>query len=138
MDKRQPPLPTRKVGDKLYVVDRAKPAWYCQWCHRYLLKEEAVPQRMPMRNHLEGCYTRWHMDVAYPNLRPALRRLYLDLTTLPSAEDAQEWHRRYEEYVALLRAPEDQRTAAQCAQAETHHAWLEEMNLAWDPPPSLS
>ena len=90
-----------------------------------------------MRNYWEGHHTLWHMDIAYPHLRPTLQRLCPTLTTLPTVAEAQEWHRRYEQYVALLRAPEEQRTPAQCVEAELLQTWLHDTNAAWAPPPHL-
>ena len=60
-------------------------------------------QRLPMRNKLEGYFTKWHEDIGFDFLRPALVRLYPDLHTLPSAEQVLADHRRWEQYQKDLR-----------------------------------
>ena len=61
-------------------------------------------RRVPMRNHQEGYFTRWHTDLGYPNLYPGLKKLYSDHVTLPEPQAALEWQQDYQKYVELLRA----------------------------------
>ena len=60
--------------------------------------------RIPMRNHQEGYFARWHTDLGYPNLYPGLRRLYPDHSTLPEPTAVLQWQQDYQNWVELLRA----------------------------------
>ena len=43
-----------------------------------------------MRNVIEGYYTLWQHDIAFPLLHERLVKLYPDLHTLPSVEEGRE------------------------------------------------
>ena len=145
--KTRPPAPTKRVRakrgntDKIIrhdalhgrrmELDTEKPWWYCTSCHAYWLPKGhnkgeptfTTDERIPMRNYLEGYFTRWHVDMGFPYLREQLQRLYPDLSTLPSVADALEWQRRYLQWAAMLRESEQSkfvkaRTPAQLALAE--------------------
>ena len=59
---------------------------------------------MPMRNKLEGLYTRWHWDLSFVHLRPKIAELYPDLSTLPTTDEVLEWHKLRNKYVELQKA----------------------------------
>ena len=110
---------SRRLG-----LDDSVPWWFCTVCFGYwhpsLARSggneadanddqgasgvEARRLRVPMRNKLEGYYTKWHEDLGFVHLRPALVQQYPDLTTLPSTEEVLEYRQRWELYVAKRRA----------------------------------
>ena len=107
--------PTRSdaLHGRRLELDTNTPWWYCTACHAYWIPRGnkrsngeamfASDDRVPMRNFLEGYFTRWHIDMGFPYLWQQLERLYPDLDTLPSVTDALAWQRRYLKWVAMLR-----------------------------------
>ncbi len=57
-------LPTRRR--KELSLDVAKPWWFCHVCYPYWFSK--TQERVPMRNWLEGMYTRWHLDIGFSHL----------------------------------------------------------------------
>ena len=133
-------LPVKMRGDKPFVVDNAKPWWYCNWCYQYFFEKIAGNklQRMPMRNYFEGYYTCWHIDIAYPHLERKLRELYPDHATLPTSAEAMQWHLDYERYVKLKREDDNADHRQNTKEVETLKASLDARTLQWSPPPHES
>ena len=74
--------------------------WYCRVCWKYWHNSSKTEElrRIPMRNWLEGHYTRWHCDVAYVHLYPTLMKQYPKLSKrLPTPADVKEWKLRVNE-----------------------------------------
>eukprot|EP00973_Karenia_brevis_P031093 4289319-Karenia_brevis.AAC.1 len=90
---------------------------------------------MPMRNYLEGYYTLWHQDLAFPLMRESLATLYPDLHTLPSVDEGREWRAKYTEYVALLRSDEH---SGHRERIDELYTWLRKHDALWSPPPHLT
>ena len=92
---------------------------------------------MPMRNRLEARYTAWHQDIAFPLLRPVLANEFRGLCTkLPTLEQALEWRRKYEEYVAARRQEDEGGLSAAAARENEYRLqWLHDKSAEWSPPP---
>ena len=142
-------------------LNKSKPWWFCGTCASYwhastpstaadsddeatasstlkLSKAGELRLRVPMRNKLEGYYTKWHLDQAYAHLRPKLVELYPDLATLPRTEDVLEYHRRYETYVQNCRETTSQkRNRMTDEKLQKEKQWFQQQDLAWSPPPAL-
>ena len=100
-----------------YVMDASTPWWYCRICHRYWICND--PHRLPMRNRLEGLYTRWHIDLAFPHLHTKLRQLYPELKTLPTVAEALQWRTLYAEYVKECRLPDEIKNEERISEMQT-------------------
>ena len=132
-------LPQRTVHGDEQILDENNPWWYCNVCHSYWLDTNCTdPQRVPMRNKWEGMFTRWVCDIGYVYLRPVLARLYPKLKTLPTEEQALEWHQKYNQYKQLLRAQGPEYNKAQQFEIQRLHDWIWNRQLQWCPPPHLS
>ncbi len=131
----------RRPGE---VLDESKPWWFCRTCF-YYWSPSAGPdnkrtqlERVPMRNKLEGIYTRWHVDLAYVHLYPFLKQAYPEHHSLPVPDAALQWHRKYADFVGLIKKEDPQGSkhhrkhvlAIESAREELHS-----MEKAWFPPP---
>ena len=111
------------------------PWWYCNICHSYYFSNSNDPRRVPMRNKLEGMYTRWHRDLSFVHLRPKIAELYPDLSTLPRVEEVLVWHKLRNQYIEQLRA----KTGAVCPVEITQlRKRLLDTEKKWSPPPHLT
>jgi hypothetical protein len=133
-------LPTKNDGD--LILDVSKPWWFCSVCYKYWSPSSGVVaedniQRVPMRNRLEGLYTRWHLDVAYVHLYPSIRRLWPTLTSLPTPAAVLKWQRKYIEWVRLLQSQglTDKNKTEKAVHVDTLKAELDKLEMAWSPPP---
>ena len=87
---------------------------------------------------MEGFYTKWHLDIGFPHLHSHLLRLYPDLTTLPTVEEALEYHLRWDAYVKRLReTPSAKRNKMTDSDLQIEKEWFSQRDLAWSPPPHL-
>ena len=99
----------RKLGEpcgrnkESYVchLDLQKPWWHCLSCWQYWQRNPAdqasfvSDERVPMRNQMEGHFTRWHTDIAYPHLYAAfLREKY---PRAPHPDVVLEWRQEREQ-----------------------------------------
>ena len=111
------------------------PWWYCNTCHSYYFSLKSNdPRRVPMRNKLEGLYTRWHWDLSFVHLRPKIAELYPDLSTLPATDEVLEWHKERNRYVELRK----EKGAASPLEVNLLAAKIRDTELKWSPPPHLT
>ncbi len=149
-------------------VDLRRPWWYCKPCWRYWqaspnarrcrisVKEGELPEttrlraalqsataleRVPMRNKFEGYFTAWHRDLAFNHLEPALRRLYPDHPTLPTAAEVLAWRVARKSSREALQAVFSGQGGTSHVQRENAflvQAKLRAQELEWAPPPRES
>ena len=104
----EPPWLLGEVVSGEFVVSETTPWWYCLPCWNYFVPRTngSFPseKRVPMRNWMEGHFTKWHVDLAYPHLHAKLRVLYPEHPTLPSPDDVLQWRRARDELNAEWRA----------------------------------
>ena len=111
------------------------PWWYCSVCHSYYFSLKCTdPRRVPMRNKLEGLYTRWHGDLSFVHLRPKIAELYPDLKTLPTTDEVLEWHKLRNKYVELQKT----KVSACPLEISVLSQRIAEMERKWSPPPHLT
>ena len=94
------------------------------------------------RNWMEGHFTKWHVDLAYPHLHAKLRVLYPEHPTLPSPDDVLQWRRARDELNAEWRAFHALPKRQQCDGARValgkRRDDLASLELRWAPPAHLS
>ena len=122
-------------NDGTEVLWEETPWWYCNSCYSYYFMLKATdPRRVPMRNKLEGLYTRWHWDLSFVHLRPKLVELYPDLRTLPTTDEVLEWRQLRNKYVEFQK----DKSLASPMEIELLRQKLKDKELEWSPPPHLT
>ena len=91
-----------------------------------------------MRNKMEGHFTRWHEDFAYPLIYNGfLKSAYANVKTLPSPDEVLAWRQKREKLIARRSAMEHEQGEIEAADAEEWDE-IDALSRKWAPTPSES